>query len=97
MTPRHAVALALVGWYLMLLPRDSMSAGVFPVEWSAIQRSFDTAKECEEARAKTPVPPDKEMAKLANRLGVSLPSAAATPIVGTRAFYCIATDDPRLK
>jgi len=44
MNPRHAATLALVGWYLMLLPKDDLQ--VFDIPWSDTQRSFDTAKEC---------------------------------------------------
>ena len=55
---RHATALALVGWYLMLLPSNAPSlALISPPVWSAIQHSYDTAKECEKARAKAVVPP----------------------------------------
>jgi hypothetical protein len=96
MKPCHAAALALIGWYLMLLPPNDPMTGTFPIDWSANQRSFDTAKECEEARAKTPVPPDKETGAAINRL-LSRPSAVASPVVSTRAFFCIASDDPRLK
>jgi hypothetical protein len=83
---RHAAALALVGWYLMLLPKTGdLPVHVFDVPWSATQRSFDTANECEEARAKAVVPP--------------IPSPATvgkSPKQDEQAFYCIATDDPRI-
>jgi hypothetical protein len=59
----------------MLLPTGSEPL-ILHVPWKAIQRSFDTAKECEDARAKaTPPAPGK------------------TP----EAFFCVATDDPRLQ
>ena len=71
----------------MLLPKTGdPPVHVFDVPWSDTQRSFDTAKECEEARAKAVVP-----------------SAPAVVTVGKsqkpveRAFYCVATDDPRIK
>ncbi len=108
MNLRHAAALALVGWYLMLLPKDDPTYGVFPVSWSATQGSFDTAKECEEARAKAVVPPvevsppPRATATLpANTgwFGNSEPTASETPNPKPieRAYSCIATDDPRLK
>ena len=85
MKPRHAAALALVGWYLMLLPKTGdLPIHVFDVPWSATQRSFDSANECEEARAKAVVP---------------IPSPAAvgkSPKQDEQAFYCIASDDPRI-
>jgi hypothetical protein len=83
MYSRHAAALALVGWYLMLLPKNDPTVGVFSVSWSATQGSFDAAKDCEAARAKAVVPPSSPAA----------PSAKPDQ----RAYFCIATDDPRLK
>ena len=110
MNLRHAAALAFVGWYLMLLPKHDPYFGMVSVSWDAIQGSFDTAKDCEEARAKAVVPPPP--------LSLLLPSAIPTPPASTgwfgkseptvsetpkarkpveRAYYCVGTDDPRLK
>jgi hypothetical protein len=76
MNPRHAAVLASVGWYLMLLPSTGPGiATISPPVWSATQHSYDTAKECEKARAKA-VPP---------------------PASAGQAFYCVASDDPRLR
>jgi hypothetical protein len=47
-TLRRAAAPALIV-YLMLLPKSGLQ--VFSVQWSAIQRTFDTAQECEKVRA----------------------------------------------
>ena len=89
----HPIALALMGWYLMLLPKTGPGqAGVLPPDWTAIQYSFDTAKECEQARAEAVVPPAPAKA-----------GQAAQPLLGKpvsespQAFYCVASDDPRLK
>jgi len=44
----------------MLLPKGAPNAALFgtsPTRWSAIQESFDTAKECEQACAKSVLPP----------------------------------------
>ena len=106
----HAAAVALMGWYLMLLPKNDPSIGLWSVPFSAIQRSFDTAGDCEQARASAVVPP---------LAPTPLPSATPTPQANTswfgssepseptvkktpkapeeRAFYCISADDPRLK
>ena len=47
MKPRHAAALALVGWYLMMPLKDHPEA---PIKyWSQIG-SYDSAKECEAER-----------------------------------------------
>lgn len=52
------VVLALAGWYLMLLSNNGPGiATISPPVWSATQHSYDTAKECEKARAKAVAPP----------------------------------------
>jgi len=45
--PRHAVALALVGWYLMVSP--DWGTKDTPLSQWEIQGSYDTATECREA------------------------------------------------
>jgi hypothetical protein len=112
MNLRHTAALALVGWYLMLLPKgNDPTFQVFDIPWSATLRSFDTAKECEDARAKAVIPPDAEA--IARRqpkpattppastgwFGSSEPTATDTPEAKPveRAYFCIDSDDPRLK
>jgi hypothetical protein len=78
---RYISALALTGWYLMVLPNNGPGiATISPPVWSAILHSYDTAKECERARAKTAVPPQP-------------PALARTDL----ALYCISSDDPRLR
>ena len=83
---RHAAALALVGWYLMVTPPISittMQADTQAVlsEWS-ISRSFDSADACEKAKSDF----QKTSPKLVNN-GVGI----------SRFASCISTDDPRLK
>jgi hypothetical protein len=67
MKPRHAVALALVGWYLMMPPPLYHHGGketVAPLsEWKVIDK-FASKGECEEARS-----------KLIERMGTSIKSA----------------------
>jgi hypothetical protein len=81
---RHAAALASVGWYLMVPPRENDNSAklrIVPLaEWVYVD-SFDTAKECRDAGleeehqyAKDPLEADE---------------------YGT--WECIATDDPRLR
>ena len=48
MNLRHAAALALVGWYLMVPPLSNPSA---PLSKWNLYRSYDTARECEVAKA----------------------------------------------
>lgn len=54
MKPRHAVALALVGWYLMMPPQtrtwwigDEYYDDSAPLNRWTIERSFDKAEACQ--------------------------------------------------
>ena len=83
MNRRHAAALALVGWYLMVpLARDGQVLDRPLAQWIHLD-SYDSATECrdngylfEEKRKKEGDP---------------------TKIASASAFECIASDDPRLK
>ena len=49
MKPRHAAALALVGWYLMIPPSSTLPTGVAykePLRNWKIVRGFETADGC---------------------------------------------------
>ena len=87
MKPHHHVAALALIVYLMALPQSGVS--FLSVPWSALQRTYDTAQECEKARATLPAPAPK------------VPTDAAKgeppPKPVERGYYCIATDDPRLK
>jgi len=70
----------------MLLPKHGPGmVQLSSPEWATIQCSFDTAKECEQARSKAVLPPRPT------------PTGPAAERLIDRAFYCVATDDPRLK
>jgi hypothetical protein len=103
MKPRHAAAFALVGWYLMLLPKNDPSNTYFAVPWASVQKSFDTARECEVARAKAVVPSDEpapretETPNERSDPGLAAPRTAKPTPTPSRAFYCVASDDPRLQ
>ncbi len=47
MKPRHAAALALVGWYLIVPSKEEK-----PPYWNAIGESFESEKNCEKAAAR---------------------------------------------
>ena len=81
MNPRHAAALALVGWYLMV-PFPDHDA---PLAHWPHNDSFDSAKECREAG----VGLQERAAK--NR------SLTKAQIDARTMWECIASDDPRLK
>ena len=95
MKPRHAAALALVGWYLMVPQIQSEKQNLigpfteshepdFP-NWHQVG-SYDTAAECEAARAQLPA-----------TLIYDHPVAKDTLAVVAKFAQCIAPDDPRLK
>ncbi|MDO8431390.1 MAG: hypothetical protein Q7S58_03170 [Candidatus Binatus sp.] len=89
MKSRHAAALTLVGWYLMMPPADTKVGLLLDApfsDWRVVE-SFDTAAECKASLK-------------AKRNGVKIPEVSKNwpNDVPTVAFWeCIATDDPRLK
>lgn len=94
---RHAAALALVGWYLMVPPRNNV--GKLRRFWEgslagwSIESSFDSAKECEGAR-------QKGLADAAKVTGGAMADNGTITDKGVfvpDTLLCIATDDPRLK
>lgn len=98
MTPRHAAALALVGWYLMVPP---LGSGHKPdtstplSKWTIVIRgSFDTARQCDERHMKNV---DGVSEFLKSYLRATPTAAEQESIDAVSAEKCIATDDPRLK
>jgi len=100
MNPRHAAALALVGWYLMVPPdRPKLTDPVEWVsrapfrDWQIVQR-FDATSACERRRheiisdAKHAIKADAKARRTAAVLSDYAISNNAT---------CISRDDPRLK
>jgi hypothetical protein len=90
MNPRHAAALALVGWYLMTPPYAVDSAGrAIPgtintkaqlSDWLAYNHVFDSLGECDkERRANPSFFKDDPVRYQANKTAL-----------------CVRTDDPRL-
>ena len=106
MRPRHAAALALVGWYLMLPPIDVTTRAFLtdrPLSQWHVSKGFDSAKECEAFLAD-----EKEMLShptvdvgertldldlYIGRLG----STRERMLRGLGYSQCIDTDDSRLK
>jgi hypothetical protein len=87
MKPRHAAALALVGWYLMVPPPDvnwklDGTGPVLPVSKWTHWKSFDTAAQCEQGKLTALQDFDR-----------ADPHAADT---FWRFAECIASDDPRV-
>jgi hypothetical protein len=91
---RHAAALALVGWYLMYPPVTPAGKSLTDApltEWKS-GASFDTAKDCETARA--------HMRKASKDLRNATPRGYQEGLDFAESIgdgQCVATDDPRLK
>ena len=101
MKPRHAAALALVGWYLMVPPLGESDSTKGWVDFGAplatwfLSKSFDTAKECEDARGKIYVDASREERKIPL---FKLRTSPRLPVLIQDMFNtCIASNDPRLK
>jgi hypothetical protein len=89
MSTRHAAALALIGWYLMVPPKAS-NGGLDPQaplsKWK-IDGVYDTARECDERYHR-----DLYLAEDWKR------ATGNTQVwKDVQEEQCIATDDPRLK
>jgi hypothetical protein len=95
---RHAAALALVGWYLMIAPPSPDHTALVPSaplsQWK-LDGSYDTAAQCMKARSKV-------IERLAHDLRAVGPDGKTLDKEETRRsnetiVKCIASDDPRLK
>jgi hypothetical protein len=86
MKPRHAAALALIGWYLMLPPvdRNNRVLDNLPIgKWDAVD-SYDVASDCRDANL--------DFFRRVKDLPYTNWQRARV-----LSMQCIATDDPRLK
>jgi hypothetical protein len=95
MKPRHAAALALVGWYLMLQPLDSRGCPdhLVPISGWEIEEVYDTAAQCKQAR-------DDDMETVRQHVNdPEIRKLPCTPLdkLSGPARECVAFDDPRLK
>ncbi len=86
---RHATALALVGWYLMLPPSKLSPTIAYkaPLNTWQLIRSFDTADDCEDFRGTF-----FENSKEQRALGLLNPAFRDYMFA-----ECVASDDTRLK
>ena len=98
MTPRHAAALALVGWYVMLPPRewDHFYTEAPLSEWhraggSQFAKEYATEKEC-----KARIEDDKAFVKDWRDIPKERVTARIMAMAA-KVERCIASDDPRLK
>jgi len=86
MKPRHAAALVLCGWYLIVPPfnKSGPLAGTPLSLWTDHEGSYDTARECDQGKQALLDDLDKHQAFHDYRAAVIF-------------ARCIASDDPRLK
>lgn len=96
----HAVALALVGWYLVVPPPNRMrDPQTISFRSWRIQESFDTAADCEKARKETisNAGPSAEQYLLQKyQISPKLKKVNKPPDTDNLFATCVATDDPRL-
>jgi hypothetical protein len=96
MKPRHAAALALVGWYLMVPPPVDEPYKVnteAPLTSWKVYQTFSTLDEC-----------DKSLVSMQDKYQHTASAPLGTIKKGSRAFalqmtfaQCVASDNPRLK
>ena len=96
MKPRHAAALALVGWYLMVPPLVDEPYKVnteAPLPSWKVYQTFDTLDEC-----------DKSLLSVQDKYKRTASAPLGTIKKGSRAFalqmtfaQCVRDDDPNLK
>jgi len=94
MKPRHAVALALVGWYLMLPPTRSVLLLHGPDTTAPLQKwkitgRFDSAAKCKSAKADR----DEKAEQHLSEEHLIPPNTIKVVSLSV----CVAADDPRLK
>jgi hypothetical protein len=102
MKPRHAAALALVGWYLMAPPlykngKHYIVVRDAPISHWKIDESFDSAAECQQGIL--------DNVRSMRNVAIAAGECSATPgtecnsvlLKRSTLAECIATDDPRLK
>ncbi len=103
MKPRHAAALALVGWYLMMPPiLDTGGPGIdapdFPLTSWTVVESYDSATACQKAKAVYPKRARRELKeRLQDQTYNWRMSAIALLEDQLKHLSCVSSDDPRLK
>jgi hypothetical protein len=104
MKPRHAAALALVGWYLMVPPDSTVPHSVdsaAPISRWSIITNFESADTCKQAltelQNKNGDPAKLDATGRLRRFQKRQPADPALARARVDHTACIATDDPRLK
>ena len=103
MKPRHAAALALVGWYLMMPPVSADTDRAFidsqtPIWQWQIRGTFDSAIDCAKAREKSQRAwRDSEERNLesAAKMDANLNKKSVAAFEAARRIKCVSVDDWR--
>jgi hypothetical protein len=109
MNIRHAAAVALVGWVLLLPPLVLPDSELHPEpldvdrkaplsEWLQ-EQSFERAEDCKEALKALPDEVRNQHSVIipGNMGAVEIEQSHANLVMGALSAECIRTDDPRLK
>ena len=103
MKPRHATALAIVAWYLMIPPigaDNKVDAHAPLLEWRK-GVTFNSQKECDDSlkdAIQNPMTPaEYQTATEATRKAKMKPLSMSEMTKRTAQSLCVAADDPRLK
>ena len=101
MKPRHAAALALVGWYFMIPPARTGPKGIVNMHaeaplarWQIVGR-FDSTKDC--TQYSDQLRTMQRESENPNASAIEKRNEEATMNLVLAKARCIATDDPRLK
>jgi len=95
---RHAAALALAGWYLIVPPtgRNLRVGLAAPLsQWTTVG-TFNSAGDCESGKRKGLPLLEKRIKEKAGKAGVAAHDSDVQIIAGL-SLRCVASDDPRLK
>ncbi len=103
MNPRHAAALALVGWYLMMPPVSTDGGKAFvdsqtPIQQWQIRGSFGSTVDCEKARQKSQIKfrdSEEDSFETAARMDANLNDQTVAAFEASRQMKCVSPDDPR--
>jgi hypothetical protein len=95
MKPRHAAALVLMGWYLMVPPSSGSHPQTAPLSGWLVIRGYDSAGECEAVRATKTQPPSQAVNDLVKKYAPPGKWVDLAPEINPAA-RCVATDDPLL-
>jgi len=98
MNPRHAAALALVGWYLMMPPLGGGKVdATAPLRRWRQFNAFDSAHACEQYKQSPDFMLELELDQQGVEPELSAQTALELRVAESSNSLCVSTDDGRLK